>query len=143
MGDAAGRGVKEPAELELLVRVEVGELGDPFPVLAYLAGQRVAIPSGELNDARRRALLVLAAGGDPRRDPGLDDPAVKTLAGDLETGERRAELAAGIDELVVAARELPSVRSALLQLAGDVDLAWRLLALALLADDAGGEVATP
>ena len=34
---------------ELLVRVDAGELGDPLPVLAYLAGQEVEIPDEELN----------------------------------------------------------------------------------------------
>ena len=40
---------------DLLGRVDAGELGDPLPVLAYLAGQEVEIPDDELNGARRRA----------------------------------------------------------------------------------------
>ena len=46
----------------VLARVDAGELGDPLPVLAYLAGQSVELDDGELNGARRRALLLVAAG---------------------------------------------------------------------------------
>ena len=49
------------------MRVDAGELGDPLPVLAYLAGQEVELPDEELNGARRRAMLLVAAGGDPHR----------------------------------------------------------------------------
>ena len=96
---------------ELLRRLDEGELGDPLAVLAFLAGQEVELPPGELNEARRRALLLLAAGGDPHRELGLDDRAVKSLAADLYTEERRRALAAGIDELAVLARDLPRVRA--------------------------------
>jgi hypothetical protein len=119
----------------LLERLETGELGDPLPVLAFVAGQRVELPPDELNEARRRALLLLAAGGDPRRELGVDDRAVKALAVDLLTDERRARLAAGLDELALRARELARVRDAVLFLAADVDLAWRLYALGLIAEE--------
>jgi hypothetical protein len=119
---------------EVLARLEAGELGDPLPIIAYLAGQRVGLPEGELHQARRRALLLLAAGGDPRRELDVDDRAVKALAVDLYDEERRAALAAGLDELVLLARELPRVRKGALFLAGEVDLAWRLYALGLLAE---------
>ena len=122
---------------DLLRRLDEGELGDPLPVLAFLAGQEVALPPPALNEARRRAMLVLTAGGDPHRELGVDDPAVKSLAADLHTEERRRALAAGIDELAVRARDLPRVRDATLFLAADGDLAWRLYALALLADELG------
>ena len=120
---------------ELLQRVEAGELGDPLPVLAYVAGQAIEIGDEELNGARRRALLLLAAGGDPHREIGVDDRAVKAIAADLYTEERREELARTIDALVVRVRDLPQAREAAIFLAGDVDLAWRLLALGLLAED--------
>ena len=106
-------------------------------MLAFVAGQRVELPETERVQACRRALLVLAAGGDPQRELDVDSPAVKSLAADLFSEERRARLAAGIDELVVAARELPNTRRAALFLAADVDLAWRLFALALVADELG------
>ena len=123
----------------LLERLETGELGDPLPVLAYVAGQQVELPGQELIEARRRSLLVLAAGGDPRRELDVDDPAVKALAADLFSDERRARLAAAIDELAVLARDLPRVREAVLFLAADIDLAWRLLALSLVAEELGSD----
>lgn len=119
----------------LLRRVDAGELGDPLPVLAYVAGRELTIDDGELKAARRRALLLLAAGGDPHRELGVDDRAVKALAADLYTDERRRLLAGGINALVLQVRELPRAREAVLFLAGDVDLAWRLFALALLAEE--------
>jgi hypothetical protein len=104
-------------------------------VLAYLAGQAVAFDEAELNGARRRALLLLAAGGDPHRELGVDDRAVKALAADLYSEERREQLARAVDALVLRVRELPTAREAAIFLAGDVDLAWRVLALALLAEE--------
>ncbi len=120
---------------ELLTRVDAGELGDPLPVLAYVAGQAVELDQEELNGARRRALLLVAAGGDPHRDLEVDDRAVKALAGDLYTDDRRAQLGRSIDALVVRVRELPIAREAALFLAADVDLAWRLFCLGLLAEE--------
>jgi hypothetical protein len=123
---------------DLLVRVDAGELGDPLPVLAYLAGEEVEIPDEELNGARRRALLLVAAGGDPHRELGVDDRAVRSLAADLFNDERRAQLGTGIDAVVLLVRELPTAREAALFLAADVDLAWRLFALGLLAEELAG-----
>jgi hypothetical protein len=129
--------VSDPIE-DVLVQVDAGELGDPLPVLAYLAGQAVELDESELNGARRRALLLVAAGGDPHRELDVDDRAVKAIATDLFTEERRAELARSIDALVLRVRDLPVAREAALFLAGDVDLAWRLFSLALLAEELGG-----
>jgi hypothetical protein len=122
---------------DVLGRVDAGELGDPLPVLAYLAGQSVPIDEAELNGARRRALLLVAAGGDPHRELDVDDRSVKAIAADLHTQERRDELARAIDALVLRVRELPVAREAAIFLAGDIDLAWRLFALALLAEELG------
>jgi hypothetical protein len=122
-----------------LQSVEAGELGDPLPVLAYVAGQSVSVDPGELNEARRRAMFTLASGGDVHREVGIDDVVVKRLAAELYTDERRAQLGHAVDELAMRARELPTVREAVLFLAGDVDLAWRLLALGLLAEELGDE----
>ena len=124
---------------ELLARVDAGELGDPLPVLAYLAGQAVALEEEELNAARRRALLLVAAGGDPHRELAVDDRAVKALAVDLYSDALRAALARSIDALVLRVRDLPAARKAALFLASDVDLAWRLFALGLLAEELGGD----
>ena len=120
---------------ELLTRVDAGELGDPLPVLAYVAGQAVELDEAELNGARRRALLLVAAGGDPHRDLEVDDRAVKALAADLYTDDRREQLGHSIDALVLRVRELATARAAALFLAADVDLAWRLFCLGLLAEE--------
>jgi uncharacterized membrane protein len=122
----------------VLEQLELGELGDPLAVVAYLAGERVELADGELKEARRRALLLLAAGGDPHRELGLDDRAVQAVAADLWSEPRLVALAAGLDELALRARELPRVRAAVLHVAGDIELAWRLFALALLAEELGG-----
>lgn len=124
----------EPLD-DLLVRVDSGELGDPLPVLAYVAGRSVELDEGELKGARRRALLLLATGGDPRRELGVDDRAVKALAADLYDEERRAQLGRAVDRLVLRVRDLPRARDAALFLAADVELAWRLFALGLLAEE--------
>jgi hypothetical protein len=102
---------------DVLSRVDAGELGDPLPVLAYLAGQSVQIDETELNGARRRALLLVAAGGDPHRELSIDDRSVKAIAADLHTQERRDELARAIDALVLRVRELPAAREGALFLA--------------------------
>jgi hypothetical protein len=127
----------DPLE-DLLSRVDAGELGDPLPVLAYVAGASVEIEESELNGARRRALLLVAAGGDPHRGLEVDDRAVKAIAEDLFTDERRKQLARGIDALALRVRDLPTAREGALFLAGDVDLAWRLYALGLLAEELAG-----
>jgi hypothetical protein len=122
---------------DLLARVDAGELGDPLPVLAYVAGQAVEIDDDDLNGGRRRALLLVAAGGDPHRELDVDDRAVKALAVDLYTDERREQLGRSIDALVLRVRERPVAREAALFLAADVDLAWRLFSLGLLAEELG------
>jgi len=124
---------------DILAQLERGELGNPDAVLAYLAGGEVELPDGELNEARRRALLLVAAGGDPHRELGVDDRAVKALAVDLWSDERRDRLTAGLDGLALRARDLPRVRETVLALARDPELAWRLFALSLLAEELGDE----
>ena len=123
---------------DLLVRIDAGDLGDPLPVLAYVAGEALELDPAELNGARRRALLLVAAGGDPHRDLDVDDRAVKAIAADLYTDERRDLLARSLDALVVRVRDLPRAREAALFLVSDVDLAFRLFALGLLAEELAG-----
>ena len=45
---------------DLLARVDAGELGDPLPVLAYLAGEEVEIPDevGQSHLVLGRSLLA-------------------------------------------------------------------------------------
>jgi hypothetical protein len=127
----------EDALDDLLRRVDSGELGDPLPVLAYLAGETLELDETEVNAARRRALLLLAAGGDLHRELGIDDRAVKAIAADLYSEERRARYGRSLDALVLRVRDLPAAREAALYLAADVDLAWRLFSLGLLAEELG------
>jgi len=121
----------------LLERLEAGELGDPLPVLAYVAGQTVVLPEEELNEVRRRALVRLAGSGHPTRELHVDASPVKEVAVELYSRGRRAQLGLAIDRLVLRARDLPRVRDATLFLAADIDLAWRLFALALVAEELG------
>jgi hypothetical protein len=83
-----------------------------------VAGQHIALGDEERDAALRRALFVFAAGGDVRRDPALADPAVRELAADLDSPQRREALLAA---------------SATLRELHDVDLAWRAYACGLLA----------
>lgn len=106
-------------------------------VLCWLVRDDVAIDADELNGARRRAMFVLAAGGDPHRDVGLDSVAAEHLAGELDTPDRRARLAAAVAALPTT--DLPAVTAAAELLRGDSDLAWRSFALSLIADELADE----
>jgi hypothetical protein len=118
----------------LELALATGELDDGRPALAFLAGRGVSFDDEGLRGARRRALLLLAAGGDPLRGLELDGRAVTALAGDLDRPERRASLAGGLAALRDACRERPHLASALASLLADPGLAWRALASALLAE---------
>jgi hypothetical protein len=102
-------------------------------VLCWLVRAQVAIDEAELNGSRRRAMFVLAAGGDPHRDLGFDSVAAERLADELDTPERRSQLAAALDGLPTD--DLPAVSAAVESLRADSELAWRSFALSLLADE--------
>ncbi len=104
-------------------------------VLVWLVLADVPVDDTELSAARRRAMLVLAAGGDPHRDLAPDDVAVARLAEELDRPDRRAALAAALEGLTADADGLTSVTETLAILRGDPELAWRVYALALLADE--------
>jgi hypothetical protein len=103
--------------------------------LAWLVRDEVGIAEHELNAARRRAMLVLAAGGDPHRELDADSVAAERLAAELDAPARRAALAGALSGLAADAVGLPAVAGTLASLRADSDLAWRSLALALLADE--------
>lgn len=107
---------------------------DPRPPLAYLAGHGLVDDDEELHGSFRRAELLLATGGDPRREIELSDHAVGTVAADLATAELRAALGARLRALEPHAEGLPAVSGALLELGEDPELAWRIYAWALLAE---------
>jgi hypothetical protein len=118
-------------------RLEAGEPGEAL--LAFVAGTQVEIPEDELRSACRRAMLVLAAGGDPRRELELDSRAVHVLGRELDAPDRRAALRHGLQELEESAADLPLTSALLASLASDAELAWRGFALALLADELGDD----
>jgi len=122
------------ARLEELERSGLGpHSSELFVVLCWLVRDEIAIEEPELNAARRRAMFVLAAGGDPHRDLGLDSIAAERLADELDTPERRAQLTAAVDDLPTD--DLPAMTAAKASLRSDPDLAWRSFALCLLADE--------
>jgi hypothetical protein len=107
--------------------------GELLVMLCWLVQEDIAIPEADLNGARRRAMFVLAAGGDPHRELDLGSVAAERLADELETPERRAALATALDALPTD--DLPAVAGAVEALRAEPELAWRSLALALLADE--------
>jgi len=120
--------------LELVERrLEAGERGEAL--LAFVGGREVELPEDELRSARRRAMLVLAAGGDPHRELELDSRAVLVLARDLDSPERRQALREGLLGLRADARGLEHVSGVLDELEADADLAWRAFACSLLAEE--------
>jgi hypothetical protein len=106
-------------------------------VLCWIVRDEITIDEAELNGARRRAMFVLAAEGDPHREVGPHSIAAERLADELDTPERRAQLAAALDELPAA--DLPAVAAAAESLQDDPELAWRSFALSLLADELADE----
>ncbi|MBA3788605.1 MAG: hypothetical protein H0X21_07915 [Actinobacteria bacterium] len=102
--------------------------------LAYLAGLEIEYDADERYATFRRAELLLATGGDPRRPVELSDRAVETVADDLATPQRHAQLAARLAELEPETEDFPAVREALRLLGSDPDLSWRVYAWALLAE---------
>jgi hypothetical protein len=104
-------------------------------MIALLAVERVGFDADRLSAAVRRAVLVLASGGDLRRELTFDDQVVAGLARDVDDGERRSELTAALQELRGWTDGLPGATSAIDALLGDPDRAWRALATAVLADE--------
>jgi hypothetical protein len=113
--------------------------GELLTVLVWLVVGEVEIDDAERKAALRRAMLVLAAGGDPHRDLDHDAVAVERLAEELDAPGRRAGLEAALSALAGSADGLPVVSESLAELIGEPDLAWRTYALALLADELADE----
>src|SRR5207247_10458204 len=100
-------------------------------MLCWLVQADVGIPEAELNGARRRAMFVLAAGGDPHRELDLNSVAAERLSGELDTPERRAALARALGGL--DAGGLPHVSAGVPILQSEPGPAWRSPGPALLA----------
>jgi hypothetical protein len=107
--------------------------GELLVALVWLCLPELPIPDDELNGARRRAMFVLAAGGDPHREIDLDSVAAERLAAELDTPARRKALDTALSGL--PADGLPTVSQGISALLGEPDAAWRCLGLALLADE--------
>ena len=108
-------------------------------VLASVAGANVRLDGEERDGAVRRALLLLAAGGDPNRGLDLGGPAVCALATDLDDPGRREILASELAGLASEAQGLPHVGEALHGLLDAPDVAWRAYACSLLAAELGAD----
>ena len=77
---------------ELLELLEAGPSNSLLLGLAWLAGQGIELDEEEVRASVRRAELLLAAGGDPRRELELDGRAVAAVAADLDEPGARARL---------------------------------------------------
>ena len=124
---------------ELLELLEAGPSNSLLLGLAWLAGQGIELDEEEVRATVRRAELLLAAGGDPRRELELDGRAVAAVAADLDEPGARARLEDSLGVLATEAEGLASVASALAQLRAQPDLAWQCYAGALLAEAIGGD----
>ena len=131
------------ADRQILEQIEPGmrEASDAeaCAMLALVARESVSLPEEEVQSALRRTLLVLAAGGDPHRKLELDGRAVSSLADDLDSPSRRTELQEALRALKEHAEGLPRATYLLEALIDEPDLAWRSLAVALLAEELGEE----
>lgn len=96
-------------------------------LLAFRVLLVLGVDRDELRGPVRRSVLLLAAGGDPARDPDLDGRAVTALAADLPETLVPAFLA-----VLAELREEEPLAATLL---ADPGLARRALAAALLADE--------
>ena len=115
--------------------VAAGEDPGADVALVYLVREDILLDEDELHGALRRAVLLLATGGDPRRGLDLDGRAVTALAADLAAPAQLAELIAALAELAELLAGLPLLTARVAALRADPERAWRTLALALLADE--------
>jgi hypothetical protein len=125
---------REPWLDELEAAIRELPLADAVVTTAAVAGREVALDEDELRGAARRAVFVLAAGGDPERGLALDGPAVTTFARDVDAPERRRALEAGLERLSADATGLPHVSEAVKGLLATPETAWRAFVCSLLAE---------
>ena len=113
--------------------VSGAEAGVAVVTVASVAGRDVPLDE-DVPAAVRRALLVLAAGGDPERGLDVNGPAVVRFADELDTPERRGALAAGLEQLGAEALGHPHTSELVHALRDDPETAWRAYACAVLAE---------
>ena len=124
---------------ELLELLEAGPSSSLLLGLAWLAGQEVELDADELKAATRRAELLLATGGDPRRELDLNGRAVASMAQDLDDPVARERLEDALARLTADSEGLAAVSDGLARLRAQPDLAWRSYAGALLAEAIGDD----
>jgi hypothetical protein len=107
-------------------------------VLASVAGAEVPVEPDDVHAAARRALLLLATGGDPERGLDLNGRAVTAMADELRTVDRQLALEQGLVDLRFQAEGLPHTSEAVHGLMHAPDVAWRAYAAGLLAEELGG-----
>ena len=119
-------------------QLRAAERADPeqqWVLLCFIAGRHVTLDVDERMAVLRRAELLLAAGGDPRRPLELYGRAVTAIAADLDTPGARTELGVALGQLAEATADLRGASEALRLLSNDPDLAWQCFAMALLAEE--------
>ena len=121
-------------EQHLVADEEPDFLASGLVVLALAAGRDIEIPENERNASGRRALLMLASGGDPQRGLDLHGRAVASMASDLDDPVRRELLQNGLQAMSGRATGLPHVTEALRSLIADPEVAWHAYAAACLAE---------
>lgn len=115
--------------------VAEADAGVAVVTVASVAGRDVPLDDDEVHGEVRRALLVLAAGGDPERGLDLNGPAVVRFAEELDTQERREALASGLGRLAAEALGHPHTSELVHALRDDPETAWRAYACAVLAEE--------
>jgi hypothetical protein len=123
--------------------VERAEPEEQWTLLCFFAGADVQLDEAEVNGALRRAELLLATGGDPRRRLELYGRAVTAVAEDLDAPAARAALGEGLERLAAQAAGLRGAQEAIGLLLRDSDLAWQCFACALVAEELADEGAAP
>jgi hypothetical protein len=126
--------------LERTLADDVGteDLAVALVVFASVAGAGVQVDPDEVHGAARRAIFLLAAGGDPERGLDLDGRAVTALAEELRTVDRQLALEQGLVELRLQTEGLPHASEAVHGLLHAPEVAWRAYAAGLLAEELGG-----
>jgi hypothetical protein len=124
-------------QLERSLEEDDERLAVGLVVLASVAGREVHVEPEARHGAARRALLLLAAGGDPERGLDLEGRAVQAMAEELRTVDRQLALERGLDDVKAQAKGLSHVSEAIAALRATPDVAWRAYACSLLAEELG------
>jgi hypothetical protein len=108
-------------------------------VLASIGGADVPLEPEEAKASTRRAVFLLASGGDPERGLDLEGRAVSAVAEELRTVDRQLALEEGLRNLRLLAEGLPHASEALHGMLHAPEVAWRAYAAALLAEELSSE----